>query len=186
MVPCNFSLDFLLANQFFFFYERLFLEQETKSKLSWSSHFKVSGCRKSLIPWELSCISHYKFIKSLHFQGSSLLNSATLSSPLSSPASSTVSPSSPRSAEKLLITAGKSDTFLGFYSFTVILSAVFLLRDIIMNINIHIVINIIIIIYTYKVVISVCMFVYLFLYPIITQEPLDGFASNFYRGTRES
>ncbi|XP_023328773.1 uncharacterized protein LOC111701632 [Eurytemora carolleeae] len=75
-----------------------------------------------------------------HPLGSSLFNSATLSSlsPLASPASSTVSPSAPRSAEKLLITAGKSVTFLGFYSFTVILSAVFLLRDIIINININI------------------------------------------------
>ena len=37
-------------------------------------------------------------------------------------------------------------------------------------------------IYIYKVVISVCLFVF----PIITQEPLDRFASNFDWGTWES
>ena len=37
-------------------------------------------------------------------------------------------------------------------------------------------------IYMYKVVISVCLFVC----PIINQEPLDRFASNFDWGTRES
>ena len=35
-----------------------------------------------------------------------------------------------------------------------------------------------VILYIYKVVISVC--------PIITREPLDGFASNFDWGTRET
>ena len=40
--------------------------------------------------------------------------------------------------------------------------------------------------YIYKVVVSVCLSVCLFVCPIITQEPLERFASNFDCGAWES
>ena len=40
--------------------------------------------------------------------------------------------------------------------------------------------------YVYMVIISVCLSASLFVFPIITQGPLNRFASNFDWGTRET